>query len=161
MTNYMGTKAVSARPMTLGEYNTYRGWSIPADENPLTEGFLVEYQDGGEPNHPLHEGYISWWPAAVFTRYYQPASQMSFSHALTALNGGRRLSRAGWDSKDIFIFKVNGSEFKVNREPLLSILGEGTDVSYCPHIDMKNADGSICVWNASQADLFANDWYIV
>jgi hypothetical protein len=61
----------------------------------------------------------------------------------------------------MFIFKVNGSRFITNREPLLSILGEGTEVQYQTHYDMKTADGSIVPWLCSQSDMDAEDWEIV
>ena len=63
---YVCHKEVLAKPMTRGEYNKYQGWTIPADENPLDEGYLVEYLNGGGPNHPNHEGYISWSPKRTF-----------------------------------------------------------------------------------------------
>lgn len=68
---YEGTKRVHARPMTRGEYNAYRGWEVPADENPADDGYLVEYLDGGKSNHPNHAGYISWSPKDVFERSYK------------------------------------------------------------------------------------------
>jgi hypothetical protein len=61
----------------------------------------------------------------------------------------------------MFIFLVPGSTFVVSREPLIAILGEGTEAQYCPHIDMKTADGKIVPWLASQTDLMASDWGIV
>ena len=67
---YEGTKRVHARPMNRGEYNAYRGWEVPADENPADDGYLVEYLDGGKSNHPDHAGYISWSPKDVFERAY-------------------------------------------------------------------------------------------
>ena len=74
---YEGTKRVHAHPMNRGDYNTYRGWTVPADENPDDPGYLVEYLDGGKSNHAVHAGYISWSPKDVFERYYTelPASQ--------------------------------------------------------------------------------------
>ena len=71
MNEYIGTKTIKATPMTRQEYNEYRGWELPADEDGGDEGFLVEYMDGGQSNHPDHEGYISWSPKAVFERAYQ------------------------------------------------------------------------------------------
>jgi hypothetical protein len=68
---HRGTKDVLAWPMSRGDYNAYRGWQVPADEDPADAGFLVEYIDGGKANHPNHPGYISWSPADVFTRAYQ------------------------------------------------------------------------------------------
>lgn len=73
MDKYLGTKLVKAQPMTRGVYNTYRGWDIPANEDPTDDGYLVEYLDGGTPNHKDHEGYISWSPKDVFERSYKPA----------------------------------------------------------------------------------------
>lgn len=81
-----------------------------------------------------------------------------FSTALMLLKEGRRVCRSGWNGKGMFIFLVNGSTFTVNREPLLSILGEGTEVEYHAHIDMKTAQGYVVPWLASQADLLDDDW---
>jgi len=86
---------------------------------------------------------------------------LDFSHALAALKLGHRVQREGWNGKGMFLFLVPGSVFKVNREPLLSIVGEGTEVQYHAHIDMKTAQGYVVPWLASQADLLADDWYIL
>jgi len=86
---------------------------------------------------------------------------MNFSEALARIKEGRRVTRAGWNGRDMFVFLVPGSVFKVNREPLLSILGEGTEVKYHGHIDMKTAQGYIVPWLASQADLLSEDWETV
>lgn len=82
----------------------------------------------------------------------------TFSEALELLRQGKRMARRGWNGKGMFVFLVNGSNFTVNREPLLSILGEGTNVTYHPHLDMKMADGSIMTWAPAQHDLFGDDW---
>jgi hypothetical protein len=47
MKTYTGTKTINAKPMTRGDYNKFRGWEIPADEDPAEAGYLVEYTDGG------------------------------------------------------------------------------------------------------------------
>lgn len=86
---------------------------------------------------------------------------MNFSEALDAIKAGGRVARSGWNGKGMFVFLVPGSVFKVNREPLLSILGEGTEVRYRGHIDMRTADGMIVPWLASQTDLLADDWQTV
>lgn len=67
---YTGTKTLKAWPATRGEYNQYRGWLSPPDEDPAENGYIVEYEEGGNPNHPDHKGYISWSPASVFERTY-------------------------------------------------------------------------------------------
>lgn len=70
MYQYTGTKTLKAKTMTLGEYNQYRGWQIPENEDPYQQGYLVEYLDGGNPNDDRHSGYISWSPKDVFDRTY-------------------------------------------------------------------------------------------
>lgn len=67
---YTGTKSILAATMTRGEYNDYRGWKIPENEDPKEQGYLVEYVDGGKPNDERHAGYISWSPRDVFEKSY-------------------------------------------------------------------------------------------
>lgn len=163
MKQYIGTKLISAQPMTRGAYNTYRGWELPADEEGTDEGYLVEYQnEAGNSNHPDHAGYISWSPKWIFEGSYKPTTGLPFSYALEmVLNQGARVARKGWNGKGMFIFLVPGSTFTVNREPLLSILGEGSEVNYHGHVDMKTADGMIVPWLCSQTDMLAEDWQVV
>ena len=76
-TLYIGSKLVLAKPMTRLAYNEYRGWELPNDEDGTDEGYLVEYLDGGKPNHPDHVGYISWSPKEQFDNGYVDAGAVS------------------------------------------------------------------------------------
>lgn len=67
---YVGTKVIHAVACTRADYNIYRGWELPKDENGDDNGYLVEYADGGTPNVHGHTGYVSWSPADVFERAY-------------------------------------------------------------------------------------------
>lgn len=87
--------------------------------------------------------------------------QMTFSEALVQVKDGRRVARAGWNGKGMFIFLVPGSTFQVNRPPLLGIYEEGTTINYHAHIDMRTATGEIVPWLASQTDILAEDWVLV
>lgn len=60
MKQYIGTKIVKAEPMTRGDYNDYRGWQIPTDEDPMDEGYLMEYENGHE----------QWLPKEMFETDY-------------------------------------------------------------------------------------------
>lgn len=71
MQKYIGVKFVHAAPMTRGDYNSFRGWTVPADENGSDAGYLVEYIDGGKPNTTQYAGYVSWSPKDVFDRAYR------------------------------------------------------------------------------------------
>ena len=61
MKKYVGTKVIKAKPMNRGEYNNYRGWQIPADENSEDAGYLVKYSDD----------HVSWSPAYAFEEAYR------------------------------------------------------------------------------------------
>ena len=169
MKTYYGTKALAAKPMTLGEYNSHRGWDIPENEDPNAPGYLVEYQDGGQPNHPNHEGYISWSPKEVFEAAYQQTGTMSFGHALIALKAGERVARKGWNGKGMWIALTAGSSFQAKHAKeghaakiRASELNQDDYVDLLPHIDMRTASGEMCVgWLASQTDMLADDWGIV
>lgn len=151
METFLGTKCISATPMTLGAYNEHRGWTIP-DEDPDTAGYLVVYPDG----------YKSWSPQLQFDEAYRADGHFNFGHAVYLLKEGFRVARSGWNGKGMFLFLVAGSNnLTVNREPLLSILGEGAKFTYQPHVDMFTADGTIVPWLCSQSDMLAEDWCIV
>lgn len=96
----------------------------------------------------------------VFLRDYVPVQPefLTFGDVVAGLKEGNRYARKGWNGKGMFIFLVGGSRFHVNREPLLSILGEGTEVDYHAHVDMRTATGQIVPWLCSQSDLLAEDW---
>ena len=155
---YFGTKRVKALPMTRGAYNEFRGWTIPADENPADEGYLVEYSN---------DGYISWSPKAAFDSAYQPIDAMSFGHAQAAMAAGVRVARAGWNGKDMWICLGKGHarqpvEAFWNKHTRDFVHQNGGFAEVLPYYLMKTADGKILMgWLASQTDLMANDWQVV
>lgn len=86
---------------------------------------------------------------------------ITFGRAIYFMQKGEKVARSGWNGKGMFLFLVPGSNFKVNRAPLLGIYPEGTEINYQPHIDMKTADNTIVPWLASQSDMLTSDWRIV
>lgn len=71
MVSFTCHKTVKAVPMNRKDYNDLRGWSVPSDENPEDEGYLVEYQDDSHKNVEGFDGYISWSPKDVFEKGYR------------------------------------------------------------------------------------------
>lgn len=65
---YIGVKGVLATPLTKKQFNLIMGRETPDTEDEDAEGYLVEYLDGGLPNHHDYENYISWCPKYVFER---------------------------------------------------------------------------------------------
>lgn len=165
---YIGTKIISAIPMTRAEYNDYRGWKLPADENGDDDGYLVEYLDGGKPNHSVHKGYISWSPKEQFDNAYRKVDGLTFGLALEAIKQGARAARAGWNGKGMWIAYTPGSEFapeyakEGHAAAHRAAEAPSENVRLLPHIDMRAADGSMVIgWLASQTDMLAEDWTIV
>ncbi|WP_408592047.1 DUF2829 domain-containing protein [Paracoccus marcusii] len=167
MTRHIGTKLIDARPMTRQAYNDYRGWPLPADENGADEGYLVEYLDGGQANHPDHAGYISWSPADVFDKAYRPVTGMSFGLAIEAMKAGQRVARAGWNGKGMWLALGGGNPATPaasfwNLHTAAFAVANGGTAPVLPYILMKTATGEILMgWLASQTDMLADDWQVV
>lgn len=65
MKSFIGVKILQAKSMNLGDYNRLKGWTIPDDENPLSEGYVVYYPDN----------YVSWSPKAAFENAYREITE--------------------------------------------------------------------------------------
>lgn len=99
-------------------------------------GYRVIYEDN----------YESWSPLDVFDKAYQPLDALSFGHALVALEASRRVARAGWNGKNMWLeLQVPDAHSKMTL----------------PYIYMKTADRQLVPWLASQTDMLAKDWTIV
>ncbi|MBQ4199546.1 MAG: DUF2829 domain-containing protein [Kiritimatiellae bacterium] len=138
MKKYIRCHIVEAKPMTRGDYNKYRGWKIPADENPADEGYHVVYPDG----------YESWCPKAQFEKASSPEALyevlkefhdehyaanpegltlelvkayygqfannpcMTFGQAIEAMKQGKKVARRGWNGKNMYVWVMPGSTIK-------------------------------------------------
>lgn len=151
---HIGTKIINAHPMTRQQYNDLRGWTVPSDENPGDDGYLVEYMDGGSANHPDYTGYISWSPKEVFDRAYRPVSAMTFGDALVMLKAGERVCRAGWNGKGMWLVLINPGN------AMHTSAAGAFDMQPC--IGMKRVNNVMQPgWLASQADMLAEDWMLL
>lgn len=170
MKTYIGTKIILAVAMNRQQYNDYRGWSLPADENGEDEGFLVEYLDGGQANHPDHKGYISWSPKEVFENAYKPSGNMNFGQALEMMKLGKKVARSGWNGANQFVvmmpalylpsFSTQEAGPKVN-DRTAKFIGEDTPLDCQPYCALFNAQEQwVPGWIPSQGDLFADDWCV-
>ena len=143
MKNYVGTKFIEAREMTRGDYNDYRGWKMPENENPADEGYLVKYSDG----------YESWSPKDVFEEAYKDCMGMTFGIAVELLKKGFKVAREGWNGKGMYLFLAHGEDIR----SCTGINEKCVDV-----ICMKTAQDTVVFgWLASQTDMLAEDWVIV
>jgi hypothetical protein len=158
VTTYIGTKLIRAQAMSRAEYNAYRGWTLPADENGKDAGYLVEYLDGGQSNHPNHVGYISWSPADVFDRAYRPTTGLSFGMAIEALKLGKRVARAGWNGAGQFVCLVPAASYPAQTGIAKAYFGADALVPYRSYLALKTAQGDVATWAPSCSDALADDW---
>ncbi|HDD9502691.1 TPA: DUF2829 domain-containing protein [Escherichia coli] len=166
MPQHIGVKLINAFPMTRQAYNDFRGWQLPAGENGEDEGYLVEYLDGGKPNTDRFDGYVSWSPKEVFEKAYRQVSGLSFGLAIEALKMGKKVTRAGWNGKGMYLQLVQPPQSATPNDWRYDVTcgDEYTfvpGVKLLPWIGMKTADCKFVPWSASQTDVLAEDWQII
>jgi hypothetical protein len=89
---------------------------------------------------------------------------VNFAEALAVLHIGKRVTRRGWNGRNMWLLIVPGSTITVAAgRPLGDAAPELIDrqVAYRPHIDMFTANGEVVPWVATQSDLLGDDWEIV
>lgn len=170
MKTYIGTKIINAQPMTRASYNALRDWVLPANENGDDDGYLVEYTDGGQPNHPDFAGYVSWSPKAQFEGAYRGNSGMPFGLAVEALKKGAKVARSGWNGKGMWLAlsgpiegrTISHELFWSKHNAQFAYDQPNSEATVLPCITMKTATGEILMgWLASQTDILAEDWQFV
>jgi hypothetical protein len=146
---YIGTKVISAFYESKGPH--------PLGE----EGYAVIYEDG----------YRSWSPKAAFETAYRAiegeGQALTFGDALHMLKLGKKVARAGWNGKGMWLVMVPGSHVPLrDGTPYHAALNTSNDgqshVTINGHIDMRTASGEMQPgWLASQTDMLASDWMVV
>lgn len=96
---------------------------------------------------------------------------LTFGDALTHLKAGDRVTRKGWNGKNMFVFKQNGNPVRKELIPLFAsfsdqmkvfLLQQDRDVIFQDSLVMYTADGTLQPgWLASQQDMLANDWEVL
>ena len=154
MNQYIGSKIVQAEPMSRSEFHEYKGWSTPMNKGRDGEGYKVRYEDG----------YESWSPKEVFEAAYRRTDGMNFGLAIEAARMGKKISRAGWNGKGMWVVYRTGypEGIPANKNTADAVgIQEGELFKVRPYLQMKCVDGSFQMWLASQSDILADDWYIV
>lgn len=147
---YIKTTIISAMPMRRHEFDKRHG-----------------YVTDGEPDWPDGDGYISinaesgaetWREKELFEENYRRVDGMSFGLAIEAMKKGKRMARAGWNGKGMWLTFVQPGQWQVSTE----VPGmEDQDLLTAAWIGMKTADSKFVPWLPSQTDMLADDWQIV
>ena len=140
---------VEAKPMTRGDYNKYRGWEMPANENANDKGYLVIYPDG----------YESWCTKAAFEKAGRSIPNgLPFGYAIMqCLYNGKRIKRKGWNGIDQYV------EYRCVNIEYGEVGKSVTSFAFVFHgRNIHTGETNVQVgWLASQADMAADDWVIV
>ena len=73
-------------------------------------------------------------------------TEMNFGDALVALKAGKKVARAGWNGKDMYLELQTPDE---NSKMTL------------PYLYIEYPWGDCCPWLPSQTDIMAEDWILV
>lgn len=79
------------------------------------------------------------------------AEHFNFGAALAELHDGKRVQRAGWNGKGMYLFRVAAWTFTD---------GHNDNLPNLPFLAMKTATNEVVPWLASQADMLATDWQV-
>lgn len=133
---YIGTKIILA-------------WSAEKDGKP---GYGVKYEDG----------YISWSPKEAFEPAYRAiegdGQALSFGDALHMLKQGKKVARAGWNGKGMWLTLVRAASWSIDPEKNGT---GGYSLDALPWIGMKTVSEGFVPWLASQTDMLAEDWAVI
>ena len=96
---------------------------------------------------------------------------LSFGEAVIHVENGEMVAREGWNGKDMFIFTRPGDTLPVDfiekvkslpKKVKTFLMNRGKDVEFTEYLCMYTASGKIANgWIPSQADILANDYYVV
>lgn len=93
------------------------------------------------------------------------STNLGIGAAVAALKNGLRVRRAGWNGQGMWLSLTPGKLVQAqnfwsrnNREYAEQ---NGGEAAVHPYVTIKNAQGAIVPWAASQGDLLADDWEIL
>ena len=93
-------------------------------------------------------------------------TNQTFGAAIEALKQGKKVTRAGWNGKGMFLWLKPATTISVDicQDSLLKafVRANGGQMEALGTICMKTADNKILTgWLASQTDMLSEDWCII
>ena len=91
---------------------------------------------------------------------------LNFGDAIKALKEGKKVTRKGWNGKNIWLWLKPATTIKAEwcKDPMLKEIvdANGGEAEALGTICMKTADNKIITrWLASQTDMLCEDWMVV
>ena len=125
--------------------------AIKPRELAIEDGYM--YTTSSEDKYP------QFMSKAEFEAMCRSAEDMTFGDALEAMKQGKRVARKGWNGKDMYVFLAHEPDFVTDAD--ISAFDQ-QEVEVGDMLVMKTAQNTFQPgWLASQADMLAEDWYIV
>lgn len=96
----------------------------------------------------------------IFTKTYDRVKKdhLTFGDALAAIKGGKRCARKGWNGKGQYIELARNISYVTPDNKVVNAMHE--NIGDCA-IAFVGTSGIQLGWLASQADMLAEDWYIL
>ncbi|PHB22867.1 hypothetical protein COE80_19605 [Bacillus pseudomycoides] len=89
---------------------------------------------------------------------------MNFGQAIEAVKTGEKISRNGWNGKNMFVVYQKGypNGIPCNKQTAEAWgLNEGDLFKVRPYLQLRCADGTHAMWSPSTSDALAEDWEVV
>ena len=91
---------------------------------------------------------------------------LNFGDAIKALKEGKKVTRKGWNGKNIWLWLKPATTIKAEwcKDPMLKEIADanGGEAEALGTICMKTADNKILTgWLASQTDMLCEDWMAI
>ena len=169
MKTYICTKMIHAVPVKMVNGMHWPD-GLPLPELPKIQEPVVDcccnikvpapvIEDGYMYTTSPDDKYPQYMSAADFEIMCRSTEDMAFGDALEAMKHGERVARKGWNGKDMYVFLAHEPDFVTDAD--ISAFDQQA-VEVCDVLVMKTAQDAFQLgWLASQADMLAEDWYIV
>lgn len=166
MKNYICTKVIQAVPVKMVN-GCFWPEDLPLPEIP--EPVQTENEGCIKYGTRVEEGYMftesrddqfaRFMSAAEFEQNCRPVDSMTFGDALEAVKRGQRIARKGWNGKAMYVFLAYEADFVTDADIYAY---DQLEVEVGDMLVMKTAQDTFQPgWLASQADMLAEDWFIV
>ena len=135
---------------------------MPCVEIPTLEG--VMRGDAGDWIIRGVQGELYPCKPDIFAATYELAdtsSGLTFGDALQALKAGKRVARAGWNGKGMFVYYVRAAAYLAQSAAAIEYFGKNAYVPYAPYLALKGVDEKVSTWVPSINDVLAEDWVVL
>lgn len=168
MKTYICTKVIHAVPTKMVN-GCFWPDGLPMPKAPETVETTVDcccnikheltVEDGYMFTTSSEDKYPQFMAKAEFEAMFRSADAMTFGDALDALKQGKSVARKGWNGKNQYVFLAREADFVTDAD--ISAYDQ-LEVEVADMLVMKTAKDTFQPgWLASQADMLAEDWYIV